>query len=87
MKRPKVTTIIPAYNEAKFIVNALNFLASQLRPPDQVLVIDDCSTENTCDLVRNYDKIPCELIVNDLLSVPLQNGKKFKTPAHLKLAE
>ena len=78
---------MPAYNEAKFIVNDLYFLASQLRPPDQVLVIDDCSTDNTCDVVRNYNKIPRELIVNDLLSVSLQNGKKFKTLVYPKLAE
>lgn len=78
---------MPAYNEAKFIVNVLSSLASQLRPPDQVLVIDDCSTDNTCHLVRNYNKIPCELIVNDLLSVPLQNGKKFKTLVYPNLAE
>ena len=60
-----MTTVIPAYNEAKFIVNALNSLASQLRPPDRVIVVDDCSTDNTCEVVRNYDKIPCELIVNE----------------------
>lgn len=59
-----MTTVIPAYNKAKFIVDALNSLASQLRPPDRVLVIDDCSTDNTCAVVRNYDKIPCDLIVN-----------------------
>ena len=70
-KTPKVTTFMPSYNEAKFIVDAFNSLASLLRPPDQVLVINDCSTDDTCDVVRNYNKIPCELIVNDLLSVPL----------------
>ena len=62
---------MPAYNEAKFIVDHLNSLASQLRPPDRVIIVNDCSADNTCDVVRNYDKIPCELIVNDLLSVPL----------------
>lgn len=70
-KTPEVTTVMPAYNKAKFIVDALNSLASQLRPLDRVIVVDDCSTDNTCDVVRNYDKIPCELIVSDLLSVPL----------------
>ncbi len=56
---------MPAYNEAKFIVDALNSLASQLRPPDRVIVIDDCSTDNTRDIVLNYDKIHCDLIVNE----------------------
>ncbi len=47
---------MPAYNETKFIVAAFDSLASQLRPPDRVIIVDDCSTDNTCDVVRNYDK-------------------------------
>ena len=61
----KVTTIIPVYNGANYLRHTLDSLAKQTRPPDRVIVIDDCSTDNTCDLVRNYQPIQCDLIQNE----------------------
>ena len=61
----EVTTIIPVYNGANYLRHTLNSLAKQTRPPDRVIVIDDCSTDNTCDLVRNYQPIQCDLIQNE----------------------
>lgn len=53
----EVVTIIPVYNGANYLRHTLNSLAKQTWPPDRVIVIDDCSTDNTCDLVRNYQPI------------------------------
>ena len=61
----KVTTIIPVYNGANYLRHTLDSLAKQTRPPDRVIVINDCSTDNTCDLVRNYQPIQCDLIQNE----------------------
>lgn len=60
----EVTTVIPVYNGANYLRHTLDSLAKQTRPPDRVIVIDDCSTDNTCDLVRNYQPIQCDLIQN-----------------------
>jgi glycosyltransferase involved in cell wall biosynthesis len=61
---PEITTVIPVYNGECYIRWTLDSLAAQTRRPDRVLVIDDCSTDGTRELVRNYDALHCDLVVN-----------------------
>lgn len=49
---PGVTAIIPAFNEAATIVETVRSLQSQTRPPDHIIVVDDCSTDGTGGLAR-----------------------------------
>lgn len=44
---PRVTVLIPAYNEGDNIAQTLASLRNQTRLPDRILVVDDCSTDNT----------------------------------------
>jgi len=53
-----ITVIIPAYNGARFVEDALKSVFAQSIPPDEVIVIDDCSTDNTLQVLELYkDKI------------------------------
>jgi cellulose synthase/poly-beta-1,6-N-acetylglucosamine synthase-like glycosyltransferase len=54
--RPKVTIIIPTYNEAKFIWNRLNDIYAQNYPKNliEVIVIDSSSNDGTTDLVKKW---------------------------------
>lgn len=61
----EVTTVIPVYNGANYLRHTLDSLAKQTRLPDRVIVLDDGSTDGTCDLVRNYQPIQCNLIQNE----------------------
>ncbi|HPM85471.1 MAG: glycosyltransferase family 2 protein [Candidatus ainarchaeum sp.] len=45
-KRRKATLIIPAYNEEKTIKNTIR-AAKQSKYVDEIIVVDDCSTDNT----------------------------------------
>lgn len=45
--RPGLTVIVPAYNEAESIADTIRSLQSQTRPPQQIFVVDDCSTDGT----------------------------------------
>jgi biofilm PGA synthesis N-glycosyltransferase PgaC len=45
--RPRLTAIVPAYNEAATVAETVRSLLEQTRPPEQVVVIDDCSTDDT----------------------------------------
>ena len=52
-----LSVIIPAYNAEKFITRTLKSVETQLRQPDEVIVIDDGSTDETARLVDDFAKI------------------------------
>jgi lipopolysaccharide/colanic/teichoic acid biosynthesis glycosyltransferase/GT2 family glycosyltransferase len=47
MMPQSVTVVIPAYNAARSLPDCLAALARQTRPPDEVIVVDDGSTDDT----------------------------------------
>jgi len=47
MSQTAVTVLIPAHNEAAVIADTLESLRVQTRPPDEVIVVDDCSSDDT----------------------------------------
>ena len=49
---PLVSVIIPAYNAARFILEALQSVNAQHYYPLEILLIDDGSTDETVDMVR-----------------------------------
>lgn len=53
--KPSVSVIIPAYNSGKTILRALQSVFNQSLLPFEVIVVDDGSSDNTADLVKeNY---------------------------------
>ena len=53
--RRQLTVIIPAYNEARSIADTVRSLQTQTLPPDEIVVVDDCSTDGTGDVARALD--------------------------------
>lgn len=52
---PYFSVVIPTYNRAEFIVNTLNSVLSQDYDDFEIIVVDDGSTDNTADIMReNY---------------------------------
>lgn len=47
----RISTVIPAYNRADLIGETLRSVLSQTRPPAEVIVVDDGSTDGTQDVV------------------------------------
>lgn len=50
--QPKVTVIMPAYNAAQFIEDAIRSVMGQTVTDWELLVIDDGSRDNTCEIVE-----------------------------------
>ena len=50
-----VSVIIPAYNAKATLGRCLATLSEQTRPPNEIIVVDDGSTDGTADLARRYD--------------------------------
>lgn len=47
-----ISAIVCAYNEAAYLPACLHALLAQTRPPDEIIVIDNASSDNTGDLAR-----------------------------------
>ncbi|HIJ67657.1 MAG TPA: glycosyltransferase family 2 protein [Planctomycetes bacterium] len=49
-----IGVVIPAYNSASHIRRAIDSVLAQTRLPDEIIVADDGSTDNTADIVEGY---------------------------------
>ena len=49
---PPYTALIPTFNGADFIAEAIASIRAQSRPPVEIIVVDDGSTDATVDVVR-----------------------------------
>jgi glycosyltransferase involved in cell wall biosynthesis len=60
---PDIAVVIPAYNAAAFVDQALASLAAQTRPPAAVIVADDCSTDDTVErALRWQELLPLQVV-------------------------
>ncbi|MGP5546796.1 glycosyltransferase family 2 protein [Psychrobacter alimentarius] len=53
----KVSIIVTTYNSAKFIENCINSLLNQTANNIEIIVVDDASTDNTVEILKNYSSI------------------------------
>ena len=52
----RIAVIIPCYNHARFIGEALESVLGQTHPPDRVIVIDDGSKDDSVAVLRTFEK-------------------------------
>lgn len=57
MENLKFSIIIPAYNCEDFISKCLDSVINQTYKNFEILVIDDCSTDNTTKVLQKYNNI------------------------------
>jgi glycosyltransferase involved in cell wall biosynthesis len=51
-RAPVLSVILPNYNHAKLVPRAIAALVEQVPPPDEVIVVDDCSTDDSLDVLN-----------------------------------
>ncbi len=52
--RTRVSAIIPVYNRERTIRRAIDSVLAQSYPPAEIIVVDDCSTDSTPDILASY---------------------------------
>lgn len=63
MRSPTVSVVVPAYNAEPYLDAVLASVAAQSRPADEVIVVDDASSDATADVARRWSTmLPLELI-------------------------
>ena len=50
----KVSAVIPVYNEEGNIARCIEGLLNQTHPPDEIILMDDCSTDRTVEIASQY---------------------------------
>ena len=54
--RPKISAILPCFNHAKFLEERIQSILAQSHPVDQIVFLDDASTDGSVDIARKLLK-------------------------------
>ena len=68
MTEPTVSIIVPTFNRARYLPECLDCLLTQTLPPNEIIVVNDGSTDDTAQVVRPY--------LNRISYVEKENGGK-----------
>ena len=73
--QPLVSVIIPNYNHARYLEQRLDSVFNQTYPNFEVIILDDCSTDNSLEVINRYNDNPHlrQIVVNETNS-----GSVFK---------
>ena len=63
-----VSIIMPSWNTEKFIEKSINSVIEQTYTNWELLIVDDCSTDNTDELVANYKDVRIKYYKNEKTS-------------------
>ncbi|MFX0035951.1 MAG: glycosyltransferase family 2 protein [Candidatus Hermodarchaeota archaeon] len=57
VKEPMVTIFTPNYNKSQFICETIESILNQKYSNFEYIIIDDCSTDNSWEIIQNYAKV------------------------------
>ena len=63
MPRARISLVMPNYNHGKFIGQALGALFTQARPADEIIIIDDASTDESIGIIERLAHARAEVSI------------------------
>ena len=54
---PLVSIVFTSYNHKEYLRQALDSLLNQTYPNTEIIIIDDCSTDGSQEILREYEHI------------------------------
>ena len=56
MTPPKISIVLPTYNRANYIHESIDSILNQTFTDWELIIVDDCSTDNTLAIVKHYEE-------------------------------
>jgi glycosyltransferase involved in cell wall biosynthesis len=72
----KVSLVIPAYNEEKYIKECLIHIMAQQVRPDEIIIVDNNCNDATMDLVKHF---PVKVVKEEVQGMTAARNKGFNT--------
>ncbi len=85
-----ISVCVATYNGASSIIRQLDSIIFQLHTEDEIIVSDDNSTDNTCDLIRALNDFRIKIVYNTGAKGPVgnfQNALKYAKGEYILLAD
>lgn len=79
LEQPMISVIIPCYNHARFLPDAINSVKAQSYRNTEIIVVDDGSTDNTKECAAGFAEIKYIYQANSGLSAARNAGIKNST--------
>jgi glycosyltransferase involved in cell wall biosynthesis len=83
MRNPLVSVIIPCYNQAHFLNEAIESVLAQSYQTFEIIVVDDGSTDGTADVATNYEPVHYIRQDNQGLAAARNTGLRHSTGEYL----
>lgn len=65
MESPTISVIMPVYNTAKYLNEAIESILNQTFTDFEFIIIDDCSTDGSKNIIKSYNDKRIILIENE----------------------
>jgi glycosyltransferase involved in cell wall biosynthesis len=83
LERMTVAVIIPTFNHARFLADAISSVLAQTHPADQIIVVDDGSTDSPAAVVGDFPEVRLLQQRNRGLSAARNTGLRSCATSHV----